>query len=165
MAPMAATSVQALPDGERWQYEVKWDGYRALILKGGVSVRIRSRNDKDLTAAYPGVAAAAARLRAETAIVDGEVVAIDMTGRPSFQALVMSEAHIADAAGRIGYGMITGRNLERAMAMAVVDLALAIEPNADAAQRFIETERQHLAELDAARMRRVEATRVEMETF
>jgi alpha-D-ribose 1-methylphosphonate 5-triphosphate synthase subunit PhnG len=79
--------------------------------------------------------------------------------------VLVSEAHIADAAGRIGYGMITGRDLERAMAMAVVDLALAIEPNADAAQRFIETERQHLAELDAARMRRVEATRVEMETF
>lgn len=79
--------------------------------------------------------------------------------------VLVSEAHIADAAGRIGYGMITGRDLERAMAMAVVDLALAVEPNADATQRFIETERLHLAELDTARMRRVEATRVEMETF
>ena len=77
--------------------------------------------------------------------------------------VLVSEAHIADANGRIGYGMITGRDLERAMAIAVVDLALTVEP--DAAQRFIETERQHLAELDAARMRRVEATRVEMETF
>lgn len=79
--------------------------------------------------------------------------------------VLVSEAHITDATGRIGYGMITGRDLERAMAMAVVDLALAVEPAADAAQRFIETERLHLAELDAARMRRVEATRVEMETL
>lgn len=79
--------------------------------------------------------------------------------------VLVSEAHIADATGRIGYGMITGRDLERAMAMAVVDLALAVDPSADTARRFIETERQHLAELDAARMRRVEATRVEMETF
>ncbi len=79
--------------------------------------------------------------------------------------VLVSEAHIADAAGRIGYGMITGRDLERAMAMAVVDLALAVDPNVDAARRFIETERLHLAEVDAARMRRVEATRVEMETF
>lgn len=79
--------------------------------------------------------------------------------------VLVSEAHIADAAGRIGYGMITGRDLERAMAMAVVDLALAVEPATGATQLFIETERQHLAELDAARMRRVEATRVEMETF
>ncbi|MDB5528131.1 MAG: phnG [Devosia sp.] len=79
--------------------------------------------------------------------------------------VLVSEAHIADATGRIGYGMITGRDLERAMAMAVVDLALAAEPNADAIQGFIETERMHLAELDAERMRRVEATRVEMETF
>jgi alpha-D-ribose 1-methylphosphonate 5-triphosphate synthase subunit PhnG len=79
--------------------------------------------------------------------------------------VLVSEAHIADASGRIGYGMITGRDLERAMAMAVVDLALTVEPNADSTRHFIETERQHLAELDVARMRRVEATRVEMETF
>jgi hypothetical protein len=47
----------------------------------------------------------------------------------------------------------------------VVDLALALDPDAEAARRFIETERLHLAEVDTARMRRVEATRVEMETF
>lgn len=79
--------------------------------------------------------------------------------------VLVSEAHIADATGRVGYGMITGRDLERAMAMAVVDLALAVDPNAQTARHFIETERLHLAEVDAARMRRVEATRVEMETF
>lgn len=79
--------------------------------------------------------------------------------------VLVSEAHITDATGRVGYGMITGRDLERAMAMAVVDLALAVEPNADTAQSFIAAERLHLAKLDAARMCRVEATRVEMETF
>ncbi len=79
--------------------------------------------------------------------------------------VLVSQAHIADAQGRIGYGMITGRDLERAMAMAVIDLFLAAEPNAGPVMGFIETERQHLAALDEAVMRRVEATRVEMETF
>lgn len=79
--------------------------------------------------------------------------------------VLVSEAHIAGADGRIGYGMITGRDLERAMAMAVIDLALAVEPTSDAITQFMATERAHLARLDDARMRRVEATRVEMETF
>ena len=79
--------------------------------------------------------------------------------------VLVSEAHIADAEGRVGYGMITGRDLERAMAMAVVDLSLGNgKPSTDVAQ-FIEAERLHLAALDEDLMRRVEATRVEMETF
>lgn len=79
--------------------------------------------------------------------------------------VLVSQAHIADAEGRIGYGMVTGRDLERAMAMAVVDLAMAIDPAAEAITRFIASERAHSAQCDDARMRRVEATRVEMETF
>jgi bifunctional non-homologous end joining protein LigD len=85
--PMAAKVVQELPEGDQWLYEVKWDGYRALLLKHGARVEIRSRNNKDLTSAYPTVAAGAARLRAESTVVDGEIVAIDASGRPSFQAL------------------------------------------------------------------------------
>jgi DNA ligase D-like protein (predicted ligase) len=83
---MAATLVQKLPEGQEWLYEVKLDGYRALILKSDDKVQIRSRNNKDLTAAYPGIVAAAARLR-HTAVLDGEIVALDAKGHPSFQAL------------------------------------------------------------------------------
>jgi DNA ligase D-like protein (predicted ligase) len=90
---MVARVVQELPAGGDWLYEVKFDGYRALVLKNGKDVRIRSRNDKDLTRAYPTVAAAASTLRADTAIVDGEVVAVDADGRPSFQALQNRSAH------------------------------------------------------------------------
>lgn len=79
--------------------------------------------------------------------------------------VLVSEAHIADAEGRIGYGMITGRDLERAMAMAVIDLSLADTRSSTDVRRFIEAERLHQAALDEALMRRVEATRVEMETF
>jgi DNA ligase D-like protein (predicted ligase) len=91
--PMAATSVEALPEGDEWAYEVKLDGYRALILKSGERVQIRSRNDKDLTATYPAVAAAAKRLQADSAILDGEVVAVDASGHPSFQALQNRGSH------------------------------------------------------------------------
>lgn len=84
---MVAKNVQQLPEGEGWVYEVKLDGYRALVLKAGQRVQIRSRNNKDLTSAYLGVAAAAAGLPADRAAIDGEVVAVDTTGRPSFQAL------------------------------------------------------------------------------
>jgi len=79
--------------------------------------------------------------------------------------VLVSEAHIADAAGAIGYGMITGRDLERAMAMAVVDLFIATGKTTDAVRTFLEEERDHRTALDMARMRQVEATRVEMETF
>ncbi len=90
---MAATLVDELPAGDGWLYEVKLDGYRALVMKDGARVRLRSRNDKDLTAAYPTIAAAGARLGARSAVVDGEIVAVDAQGRPSFQALQNRGAH------------------------------------------------------------------------
>jgi ATP dependent DNA ligase domain len=93
--PMTAIVVQALPEGEQWSYEVKFDGYRALIIKDGDRVQIRSRNNNDLTRTYPAVATAASRLRAESAAIDGEIVAVDSDGRPSFQAL----QHSASQAG------------------------------------------------------------------
>jgi len=79
--------------------------------------------------------------------------------------VLVSEARIADEAGNVGYGMITGRDLERAMAMAVVDLAFSSGRSTAAITTFLETEAAALAERDAERMRGVEATRVEMETF
>jgi bifunctional non-homologous end joining protein LigD len=93
VTPMAARVVDTLPEGAEWLYEVKFDGYRALVIKNGDRVAIRSRNDKDLTAAYPGIAAAARRLDAQQATVDGEVVAVDANGRPSFQALQHRSGH------------------------------------------------------------------------
>lgn len=87
IAPMAALVVDSLPVGTEWAYELKLDGYRALILKDGSDVQIRSRNDKDLTSTYPRIAAAGERLAVENATVDGEIVALDENGRPSFQAL------------------------------------------------------------------------------
>lgn len=78
--------------------------------------------------------------------------------------VLVSEAHIHDASGHIGYGMITGRDLERAMAMAVIDLHLAAGQS-HAVTGFLAEEAALLAAQDEQRMRQVEATRVEMETF
>jgi DNA ligase D-like protein (predicted ligase) len=85
--PMAALPVQRLPVGPEWLYEVKWDGYRVLIFKDEEVVRLVSRNEKDLTEAYPNIVAAAGQLEADQAMVDGELVALDAEGRPSFNAL------------------------------------------------------------------------------
>jgi len=85
--PMMATAARSLPLGREWSYEVKWDGYRAQIVKDGARIALASRNLKDITGTFRGVAAAAKTLAARTAIVDGEVVALDASGRPSFQAL------------------------------------------------------------------------------
>lgn len=79
--------------------------------------------------------------------------------------VLVSEAHIEDGAGRIGYGMITGRDLQTAMAMAVVDLAYGAGVETGRIRSFLQQEQQRKDEADRQMMRRVEATRVEMETF
>jgi bifunctional non-homologous end joining protein LigD len=84
---MLATPAATLPAGPDWTYEVKWDGYRALAVKTGGRVRLISRNEKELTRDYPKVVAAVAALAAKDLVLDGEIVALDRDGRPSFQAL------------------------------------------------------------------------------
>lgn len=84
---MLATPASELPTGPDWTYEVKWDGYRAIAEKRGRAVRLHSRNQKDLTQNYPSVAHALQTLAVRDAVLDGEIVALDETGRPSFQAL------------------------------------------------------------------------------
>jgi len=84
---MLATPATTLPTGPRWSYEVKWDGYRTLAMKTGSVVRLLSRNLKDATAQYPAIAKTIGALEAHDAILDGELVALDAGGRPSFQAL------------------------------------------------------------------------------
>ena len=84
---MMAVSAAALPAGAEWSYEVKWDGYRAQAVTNGPAVTLASRNLKNITRQFPDVARAAALVRAKSAVLDGEIVALDADGRPSFQAL------------------------------------------------------------------------------
>lgn len=78
--------------------------------------------------------------------------------------VLMSEARIS-AAGIEGYGMRRGRDLEAAMAMALVDLCVAMGLRHDDCAAFVEAEAQSQAAEDEATLKRVEATRVDMETF
>jgi DNA ligase D-like protein (predicted ligase) len=113
--PMTASNVTSLPEGDQWLYEVKLDGYRALIIKDGERIQLRSRNEKDLTSAYPGVVEAARKLKAETAVVDGETVAVDASGRPSFQALQHRSGHAAHVVVFYGFDLLhlDGKDLTR----------------------------------------------------
>lgn len=84
--PMLLLPTDRLPEGENWSYELKLDGYRALGMKSAGRVFLRSRNNKDFNNKYPSLAKALEDLPDET-VVDGEVVALDESGRPSFNAL------------------------------------------------------------------------------
>lgn len=98
--PMMARAVAELPQGDEWLYEVKWDGYRALALKHGDSVRLLSRKGNDLAKDFPGIVEAVRGIKAETAALDGEIVALDVEGRPQFQLL---QNRASAGSGRIVY--------------------------------------------------------------
>src|SRR5947209_2049909 len=69
--PMLAKLVRELPEGPRWQYEVKWDGYRVQAVKDGDEVKLFSRRANDFTKRFRPVAEAVAGIRAERAMLDG----------------------------------------------------------------------------------------------
>jgi bifunctional non-homologous end joining protein LigD len=83
---MQAMLVDSIRPGE-WIYEIKFDGYRAVALRGGDETRILSRNEKDLGRKFPEVKDAVAALAVQDAVIDGEIVALDDKGRSSFQLL------------------------------------------------------------------------------
>jgi bifunctional non-homologous end joining protein LigD len=86
--PQLATLADAVPGGKNWVHEVKFDGYRALAYLQDKIVRIYTRTGQDWTHKFPTLAAKLAKLPAKTAILDGEIVAVDAAlGATSFKAL------------------------------------------------------------------------------
>src|SRR3954470_4546530 len=84
ITPMMAFPSATLPKGPDWLYEVKWDGVRALCFVDGKRVRLIGRSGKSMEAQYPELDAIAQHLNAKTAVLDGEIVAFDANGVPSF---------------------------------------------------------------------------------
>ncbi len=85
--PMLATLVDQPFDDDEWLFEIKWDGYRAVAFVEGGKVRLVSRNQNDLTGEYPELRGLADHVRVRTAILDGEIVALDEQGRSSFSLM------------------------------------------------------------------------------
>jgi bifunctional non-homologous end joining protein LigD len=85
--PMLASVVEKPFDDPDWLFEIKWDGYRAIVFIENGGVRLVSRNQNDLTPRYPELRELGKFIKARNAILDGEVVVLDDQGRPSFSLM------------------------------------------------------------------------------
>jgi bifunctional non-homologous end joining protein LigD len=118
LAPMLATAGPLPADDGDWAFEFKWDGVRALLWVDGGRPRARSRNGNDITATFPELRQVAAAVGADQLLLDGEIVALDEGGRPSFgrlqQRLNLSSAHdVREAAHRYPVSLIVFDLLHR----------------------------------------------------
>ena len=98
VVPMLARLSTLPPDDEKYGYEIKWDGVRAIayVHEDGTT-HLESRNLNDVTRQYPEAAAVGEALTGHSAVLDGEVVAFDEEGRPSFERL-QGRMHLTGAA-------------------------------------------------------------------
>jgi DNA ligase D-like protein (predicted polymerase)/DNA ligase D-like protein (predicted ligase)/DNA ligase D-like protein (predicted 3'-phosphoesterase) len=85
---MLADVSKTVPAAGDWMYEVKWDGIRAMISLDEGQVRIRSRNQRDITAAFPELLKAEDSFRATCGLFDAEIVCLDSAGRPLFKEVI-----------------------------------------------------------------------------
>ena len=85
--PMLATSIGEPFDNPDWLFEIKWDGYRAVAFIRDGEVRLVSRNQNNLTGQFPELAELPKSVKAESAVIDGEIVAVDEEGHPSFSLM------------------------------------------------------------------------------
>jgi ATP-dependent DNA ligase len=104
---MECALVPTLPEGLDWTYEVKLDGYRAIGVKTSRETILYSRNNKNFKKRFPQIAKALDDLPDDT-VIDGEVVALDESGRPDFHSL----QHFTAAASRIHYFLFDLLSLE-----------------------------------------------------
>jgi bifunctional non-homologous end joining protein LigD len=94
--PMLATLGKLPRDDGRWAYEIKWDGVRAIAYSRPGELQLHSRNLKDITPQYPELGRLNRALSSHEAVLDGEIVAFDERGAPSFEAL-QRRMHVASS--------------------------------------------------------------------
>ena len=87
IAPQLAVLAEHPPHGNQWLHEIKFDGYRLLAFVKSGDVTLYTRNGLDWTRKFSGIARAIAKLKVDSAVVDGEAVVLDDKGRSNFQAL------------------------------------------------------------------------------
>jgi bifunctional non-homologous end joining protein LigD len=88
--PCCPITTKAVPAGDGWVHEVKFDGYRVQAHKVGSRVVLFSRNGHDFTERFASIAKLLRELPAKTAVLDGEIVVNDADGRPNFARLYLS---------------------------------------------------------------------------
>ncbi|CAH1696009.1 ATP-dependent DNA ligase clustered with Ku protein, LigD [Hyphomicrobiales bacterium] len=89
-----ATLVDAVPAGDRWIHEMKYDGYRTLVAVGGGEARAYTRSGLDWSGRFPSILSDARKLKVRSALIDGEAVVLDPEGRSNFQKLQGAPASI-----------------------------------------------------------------------
>ena len=86
--PMEASVVKELPEGTQWQYEPKWDGFRAIVFRDGDNIQIQSKSGKPMARYFPDLINAISHIKAKQFVLDGEIV-IPVNGKLSFDDLLM----------------------------------------------------------------------------
>ena len=97
LAPMLSSAADALPGGEGWQFEPKWDGFRTLVFRDGDEILLQSRDEKPMNRYFPELVAPLAAALPERCVVDGEIVIVGEAGL-DFEALLL---RIHPAASRV----------------------------------------------------------------
>jgi ATP-dependent DNA ligase len=97
LAPMLSSAADALPAGEGWQFEPKWDGFRTLVFRDGDQILLQSRDERPMNRYFPELVAPLATALPERCVVDGEIVIVGADGL-DFEALLL---RIHPAASRV----------------------------------------------------------------
>src|SRR2546422_4562121 len=97
LQPMLSSAADALPEGDGWQFEPKWDGFRTLVFRDGDEIVLQSRDEKPMNRYFPELLAPLAATLPERCVVDGEIVIVGPGGL-DFEALLF---RIHPAASRV----------------------------------------------------------------
>ena len=97
LAPMLSSAADVLPGGEGWQFEPKWDGFRALVFRDGDEILLQSRDERPMNRYFPELIAPLAATLSERCVVDGEIVIVGVGGL-DFETLLL---RIHPAASRV----------------------------------------------------------------